>query len=716
MGHPFSARSWYRTAKERRSPRILRSSFLPVLLVFFVGLHFARDERASLMPRDALEVLADELSGQLAKDHVVAITRHHRVQGSRGYSDAAAYVLESLRGFGFDSKEAWLESFKSDGIVAYQTWQSPSGWSIDSAELRMVQPRDELLVRYPEIPMSVITYSNAGRVRAELVDVGKGTSPEDYEGRDVAGKLVLATGYGGEVHRQAVLEHGAAAVICYLDDPRGADHPDMTGYTGMWPRTEELPYVRFGFNLSNRQGRRLRDLLADGQRVVLDARVEGTGLEPGRMDVVVAEIAGDADGGLLVYSAHLDHPKFSANDNASGSAALLDLARAFRRLIAAGTLPRPRHTIRFLWVPEFFGTMAYVDAHPELKGPQQGGRVLANLNLDMVGEDLELLHSRLNITWPPASISSALADVVAEIASQVDQREASLQQGSRSNFNYRITPFSGGSDHVVFNDGMLAIPAMMLNHWPDYTHHTSQDTPDKVDPVQLERSELIAAASFWYLATLDDERARELTTLVSARAQARLLADTHKALGWLFESPLESLRQTYEEAKNVIEFGLRRENRALRSILDFGGFEETRQLVDTWAQALQGQAELQRRTLVAAYHRRAGRFPTPLAVSDERREAARWIPSRRTRGPLARGIPERMLSAAERKWYDDPAHEFDRYLLVNFIDGTRSILAIRDDLSAATQPIDLAVVDHFIRDLAKAGLVELKRTSTPFEN
>lgn len=685
----------------------------PILLAAALTTVYPVADRAidKLISRDVLETLSVELSGELAKDHVIAITRHHRIQGSRGYSDAAAYVLETLRGFGFDSDDAWIESFKSDGIVRYQTWQSPSGWSIESAELRMVEPRQELLVRYPEIAMSVITYSNPGQVRAELVDVGRGVSHDDYKGKDVAGKLVLASGYGGEVHRLAVLEYGAAAVVCYLDDPRAADHPDMTGYTGMWPRTEELPYVTFGFNLSNRQGRKLKELLAQGKRVVLEARVEGIGLEPGRMDVVVAEIRGvSEDAGQLIYTAHLDHPKESANDNASGSAALLDMARTFKTLLAKQALTRPRHTLRFLWVPEFFGTMAYIDAHPELRGPRLGGRALASLNLDMVGENLELLHSRLNITRPPRSISSALADVIAETAAQVDKMEQDFQPGGRSNFNYRMTPFSGGSDHVVFNDGMVGVPAMMLGHWPDYTHHTSEDTPDKVDPVELERVELIAAAGMWYLATMNETAARRLAVLVSERAQARLLEDTKKALEWLLNAPREQLQETYHEAKNVVEFALRRETEALQSILNFADAGDTRRLVDTFSQTLQGQAELQRRTLVAAYQQRAGRFPIPLVQTPDRLEADRWTPTRRTRGPLAAEIPERRLSEQERRWYDDPAHDLDRYLLVNFIDGRRSILDIRDNLSAATEPVPLEVVNHFIRDLAKVGVVELKRS------
>ena len=423
----------------------------------------------------------EALSGELAKEHVIEITRHHRIQGSRGFRDAAQYVLGALRGYGFGESEAWVESYPSDGKVVYQTWQSPSGWDITGAELRMLEPYEERIVGYPEIAMSVITYSNPGDVTAELVWVGSGTRDADYEGKDVRGKLVLATGYGGAVHRLAVLKYGAAAVVCFLDDERARDYPDMLQYTGMWPRTDELERVTFGFNLTNRQGTKLRDLVLAGRKVVLRGRVAGTGLEPFFLDVVVATIPGaDSLAGELVFSAHLDHPKESANDNASGSAALLDIARTIRDLIDQGRLPRPRRTLRFLWVPEWYGTMAYIDKHPELAGPALGGRVLLNLNLDMVGEHLELLHSRLVLTRSPASFPSAVNDVVANVAEMVAGMAIGTPRGSQSAMNWRMTPYSGGSDHMMFIDrGVRSADAIArIDHVERYI--TGQHLPQQV--------------------------------------------------------------------------------------------------------------------------------------------------------------------------------------------------------------------------------------------
>ena len=691
-----------------------RTCLMPLLFSLFTLFQISLSAQLPhhfLLDLETLLLLEEELSGEQAKDHVIAITRYHRIPGSRGYTQAASYILGQLRSFGFSPQEAWIESFESDGRIEYQTWQSPSGWHIRSAELRMIQPKNELIVRYPDIAMSVITHSNSGQVQAALVDVGAGTSDEDYVGKDVAGKLVLATGDSGPVHRLAVLKYGAAAVICYLDDERAAQYPDMLQDTGMRPRPDELKRLTFGFNITPRQGRMLKELLAGGKQVVLDAKVEGPGLEPGNLDVVVAVIPGaERPEQELLYSAHLDHPKESANDNASGSAAILDTARTFKTLINQGRLPRPQRTLRFLWVPELYGTMAYVDAHPELQGPERGGNFLANLNLDMVGENLELLHSRMNITWPPASISSALSDVVPVMAQYVDSVDIRTPRGSSSNFNYRIVPFSHGSDHVIFNDGMIGIPSMMLGHWPDYTRHTSEDTPDKVDPVELERSELIAASTFWYLANLSEAQGLELVNLVAAKAHGRLALEVRRAADRLLGVPVDRLEEMYNEGKQVISFALQKEVQALRSVLHYVSTAPIRSLVRTWTRTLESQAQLKIQALQALMQQRGGRLSFSPGLTAAEREADAWVPTRVTRGPLANGLPEARLTPEERNWYQtDEVRILDTYLLVNFIDGQRSILEIRNTLSAATQPVSLEIVDHFIRDLAKLRLVELQR-------
>lgn len=654
------------------------------------------------------DLLHEALSGELAKEHVIAITRHHRIQGSRGYREAARYVIETLREGGFEVPElpatreafldagdldgdtaaraaapeagarrvggapagaapqAWIESFPSDGRVTYQTWQSPSGWDIDAAELRLVSPAPpggERLVGFPEIAMSVVTYSNAGDVTAPLVFVGSGESEADYAGKDVAGKFVLATGYGGAVHRLAVLRHGAAAVVCYLADGRAAEHPDMLQYTGMWPRTEELERTTFGFNLTNRQGERLRGLLASGQEVVLHGTVEGRGLEPYWMDVVSAVIPGaQRPQEEILLTAHLDHPKESANDNASGSGAILDVALSLQRLIADGRLPRPARTLRFLWVPEWNGTMAWIDAHPEAVGPALGGALLANLNLDMVGEDLERLHSRLILTRTPDSLPTALDELVGAMAQMVDRLHVRTPRGTASAFNWRLTPYSGGSDHMMLLD--RKVPAVMFSHDPDFTHHTSEDTVDKVDPVQLERCELIAAGAAWRLANPDEALGRELLALVESDGAARVLRTRAERPGWAWRA-----MQVWDaERASVAHF-------------------------------VPGFVLPEPPALLTGDERRG-----PSVSGRDRRPST---PVRVTRGPLDFGLPESRLPPERAAFYAAEGRALDgdvRFEAVNLVDGRTPLAVIQLQLEAQfARQLPYDVLDRYFEDLVAVG-------------
>ncbi|HTX19673.1 MAG TPA: DUF4910 domain-containing protein [Bacteroidota bacterium] len=658
-----------------------------------------------LLPNRERDLFHEALSGELAKEHVIQITRYHRIQGSRQYRQAAQYVLQQLRSYGFSEKDAYIESYTSDGRKTYQTWQSPSGWDITSAELRMVEPYEERIVGYPEIAMSVITYSNPGDVTAELVWVGDGTHDADYAGKDVRGKFVLATGYGGSVHRLAVLKYGARAVVCYLDDDRAKEHPDMLQYTGMWPRTDELGRVTFGFNLTNRQGTKLRDLLAAGKKVVLHGFVKGIGLEPYFMDVVVAHIRGTDDAREeLIFSAHLDHPKESANDNASGSGAILDIARTLKDLIDSGRLPRPKRSFRFLWVPEWNGTMPYIDAHPELVGPTLGGTFLANMNLDMVGENEEILHSELGLTRTPDSDPSTVNDVVENMARMVDGMDIRTLRGSLSAFNYRITPYEGGSDHMMFID--RKIPGVMFTH-SDYTHHTSDDTPDKVDPVELERCEMIATGTLWYLANLDTKQATELVHLTEANSARRLALRGGALLKEIADADAKNLGVVWREAINVIEHRARWENETGKSILTFNRDQEVAREVESSGKEISRQKEYFTKEFESAVASRNGGVRRP-AGGEERDDR---VPVRLTRGPLDFGLPASKLTGEDSLFYSSPAFTMggdERFELVNFVDGKSTVSDVRDDLSAEFGPVETKAVARYFDDLVKVGVMKWK--------
>ena len=683
-----------------------RSLILSIIIFSAVFIGRSQGHRDLLDPK-IRDILIEGLDGEQAKQHVVEITKYHRVQGSRGYRQATNYVLEKLRSYGFTEKDAYIESFKSDGKITYQTWQSPSGWDITDAELSMVEPTQEKLVSFKEIPMSLMTYSNPGDVTAEVVWVGTGTNDSDYIDKKVKGKFVLATGDGGEVHRFAVLKYGAKAVVSYIDDKRGKEHPDMIHYTGLWPRTEELSKVTFGFNISNQQGERIKSLLDAGKKVVLHGWVKGTGLESFFMDVVVAHIRGkEKPTEELVFSAHLDHPKECANDNASGSGAILDIARTMKQLIDGKKIRQPSRSFRFLWVPEWNGTMAYIDAHPELSGPAEGGKFLANINLDMVGENLELLHSKMYIVRTPRSVPSCLNDVVENMADMVDKMNIHTPNGSQSAFNYRVVPYGGGSDNMMFND--RKIPSVMISH-SDYTHHTTYDSPDKVDPTELERSEMIAAGTMWYLANLTPADGLDLLDLMKTNFYSGIgeLPRQHRAS--IHATEIKRLPQAWSEANNMVTQLVTLDINAAKSILTFATSDELNNLA-----ADQIQGHLYKRfdflfTMIQGFVEANGYssdYPAPINNPTDDR-----VPIRLTRGPLDFRIPESKLSVKDAAWYtskDFPLNGNQRFEIVNLMDGKRTVSEVRNVLITEYSSVPDSVVIRYIEDLVKVGVVKWK--------
>ncbi|MBI5477080.1 MAG: M28 family peptidase [Ignavibacteriales bacterium] len=674
-----------------------------LLLFIFSSLSFSQETKELLDPY-VRDILNNTLSGEKAKIHVTQISNFHRVQASPGYDDAANYVLEKLREYGYTETDAYIESFQSDGKKEYQTWQSPSGWEISSAELSIVEPEQLKLVSYPDVAMSLMTYSNPGDLTAEVISVDAGTADSNYAGKNVKGKFVLATGSGEDVHRLAVIKYGAKAVISYLDDKRGRENTDMIRYTGIWPRTEELKKVTFGFNISNAQGEKIKSLIANGTKVVLHGKVVGKGLFPSSMKVVVAQINGKQPNATeLVFISHLDHPKECANDNASGSAANLDIARTLKELIGQRKLPVPNKTIKFLWVPEWYGTMAYIDAHPEFASPALNGKTIAAINMDMVGENPELLHSKMYIIKTPRSVTSCINDVVENMAGMVDKMNIKIETGSKSQFNYRVVPYRGGSDHMMLLD--RKIPTVMLSH-SDYTHHTTYDTPENVDPTELQRAEMIAASSIWYLANLSDLESFDLYELVKSNSYRRFGEMARQVRSKIFSSKIKDLSLSWAESDNALQYQYLNETDAVRSLQFFNNNSE---LVKAFEQ-IDGHYGKRFEFLFGLTRSHAEEngysSATPPSVNSERDER---VPVRLTRGPLDLRLPWSKLPSKDAAWYETSdfiLNETERFELVNLINGKWKVYEIRNFLTAEYRTIPDSVVVRFISDLIKIGLVK----------
>ncbi len=671
------------------------------LSLFLSGL--AAGEKPLASPK-LIQALIDEVSGEMAYRYTSRISQFDRIQASEGWHDAAVWIKTELEKVGY--RDAAIEGWPSNGSTRYYTYRTPIGWRAKKAELWMTAPRREKLCSFEEIPLTLVKHSGPAKVEAELVDIGSGSGEGAFRGKDLKGKIVLAYGSSGEVMREAS-KRGAVGVVTYYPADTRPGFPNMIRYTAFWPTWEERNTLGFGFNVSKNQGAMLKRMLEEGRKIVLKADVEAEFYET-KVEILTASLVGAAEPDReVMIVGHLCHPTPSANDNGSGSGGMLEMARALKKMVDAAVIEPPRRTIRFLWVPEFAGTVPYIKAHLE-----RTRNTLAAINCDMIGEDLHLTGGTFNITVTPDSVPSYLNDVVVNFARLADSLDLKSPNGSSHPFAWRVVPFGGGSDHWLFNDGALKVPSVMLGHG-DTFHHTSLDTMDKVDPSELRRVSFVTLGSAYYLASARDAEAREMALLIARNGLGRISENYYDSLSSLFAAgDAGQLLNSYKQSLNVIEHAAAREKQAVLRTGLFSGEADIK--ADISGQAKNVEA------LAAALKADAGKTyaelclklkvkPQPLSLTPEEKESSGIIPVRNPDFvcPLETDYLIEKLGAAavgQIKLRGNAAYE-----ALNFADGKKSVLAISNAVSAEYGPQKIQDVMDFFTALEKAGLVKVTR-------
>lgn len=84
------------------------------------------------MLHELLNLLALEVSGQTSLDHVLTLTRHHRIQASPGYRAAAQECLRILAGSGVTAQ---IGTYPATGRKHEWSSLTPQEWDCGDAEL-----------------------------------------------------------------------------------------------------------------------------------------------------------------------------------------------------------------------------------------------------------------------------------------------------------------------------------------------------------------------------------------------------------------------------------------------------------------------------------------------------------------------------------------------------------------------------------------------------
>jgi len=702
----------------------------------------------TLLPKAQMDEIIGEASGESAWNTIAEINAFNRERFDDEYSGRffeTQVVVRKLQSYGLQGVD----------VVTYPGGQA---WVAVRGELWETKPGRQKLASIRDMLPMLAAGSATADVTGELVWAGRGTDKEITDAK-VAGKIAVAEGnlmmvYGAAVRQGALGVVAISASRPYFDPlqlpwsgimqrrrpgggapgqpgqtPPPAGRPAQPGAAAQAPAPEPPP--GFAFQVPVREGDILKRRLLANEKITVRAQVESR-TETADLENVICHIPGtDPASGEIILSAHLFEgmQKQGANDNISGSACILEVARVLNTLIADGRLPRPKRTIRFIWGPEFSGIGEWVRTHTEIMD-----KTLCNINMDMVGEWLsrnKAFFCLMRTTYGnPHYINDVMENYyryVGEGARERIQNRSGAAgvpvrivapTGADEPFLYSIETHYGASDHEVFNDWAVGVPGIMMIAWPDQWYHTSGDTADKADPTQLKRASVIGAAGAYTVAAADADAAASIAGETASNATRRLGHALAVAMEALKKATAESFAGDSRYARGILEAAVMNEKETLASVLELAPGQSTLSAhVARLAKAVDGAGaagisalEAQR----ADVARKLGLKVLPLTASDLEKKAAKIVPrlTAKVRAAGYRGYQQFIteVPAAERLKFPVAggglalASTSELQLLVN---GRHSALDIQKMLDAQHERrSSLQAVLNHLEILKMAGLVE----------
>ena len=388
---------------------------------------------------------------------------------------------------------------------------------------------------------------------------------EDFPADQVKGKVVLVLAHEpGErdanspfdgvvtseravAWRKALAAQQKGAVgILFVDDVH--NHPATPDFQaaarGVWPETQtgpraytladwageiRIPALQISrataASLVASTGRSLEDLSRAADRVAgyppLDVPGALVELETSvdRYEIAERNVVGLVEGSdpalrseWVIVSSHLDHDGADrdrifrgADDNASGTAGVLEIAEAYS--LAAREGRRPRRSVLFaVWNAEergLLGSWAYTERP---LAPLE--TIVAVLNMDMIGRNEEIPSTGggtryLGLAPTSADVNANAVDLygysrVPKLAAEIDAANAAYGLTLRKRYDNNASNLLRRSDNWPFLH--RGVPAILFHTGlhPDY--HTPNDTPEKINYDKMEKIVRLVHAVSWTLA------------------------------------------------------------------------------------------------------------------------------------------------------------------------------------------------------------------------
>jgi aminopeptidase YwaD len=545
------------------------------------------------LSQKTIDLLVNEISGQVIYNNEVILAGAPWIREKAEFSDTfyeSQKIYDMAKSYGIET--ARLDRFPSDEKINYAF----------EGEFWIVKPKKELVARLDADAALVASRSSTVDITSELVYIPpiQAKDLKEWKAKGLQekykGKIALMWSHARRDFAEALDAAGIVGVISFRAQDRYFD-PDQIVYSGgSYSGKENL---KFGMTISWRQWSEIMEDLQKGKKFTVRCKTSVEEFQD-KFETVVAWIPGtEPDKKGVIFTAHLfeGYTKRGANDNMSGCVVQLEILRALTKLIASGELPQPRRTIYFLWPNEISGTFKHFEQNPSF-----AEKLSCNINMDMVGEGLRKNNAQFTWTECPNHLPSYvdglgnsimnhvwrtndivfLPDSMRNPRGQIFPKPMWEKNGSRDAFRYDIKLATGGSDHICFNNPLVAVPGVELNVWPDQWYHADTDTPDKSDPTQMKRVAFIGAACAWVAANCTDDVLDPLLDAVSGFGYLRIgERELPKALAFVDNAKAKTLEKDVGKALNLASFAVGREIGALQSLKEIcSGSESAVQIID----------------------------------------------------------------------------------------------------------------------------------------
>ncbi|HKX84004.1 MAG TPA: M28 family peptidase, partial [Pyrinomonadaceae bacterium] len=243
-------------------------------------------------------------------------------------------------------------------------------------------------------------------------------------------------------------------------------------------------------------------------------------------------------------------------------------------------------------------------------------------------------------------------------------------RGTREAFNARFVPFFASSDHMVFVEGAIGVPAAGLVNWDDYYIHSSDDDLFQIDQTQLQRNNFIIAAMALFLAYAEADDIPVLASETYAQGGRRLANDMTVALQIL------NAGDNWSDAHLMIEQGSLRERRALNSMRVIAANDtKANKTIDTFLALVDSREKQLVAELTGYYQNRYGKAPT-ISMTPEETAAAKKVPQ---------NAPTLEEYFSKRRNTPTGLHSHMSMATMSFVDGKRSYYDIYKAVKAEAQ-------------------------------